>query len=49
MHGTEIDVDVEINSTKLANETSPQTPMHEIEGRISENSAYRYAICGVKP
>jgi hypothetical protein len=41
MRGTGIDVEVEIYATKLANETSPWTPMHGIKGRTSENSAYR--------
>jgi hypothetical protein len=32
MRGAWIDVEVEINSMKLANETSPRTLMHEIKG-----------------
>jgi hypothetical protein len=31
MRGAWIDLEVEVYSTKLANETSPGTPMHEIE------------------
>jgi hypothetical protein len=35
MRGTGIDLEVEIYATKLANETSPWTPMHGIAvGRI---------------
>jgi hypothetical protein len=41
MRGAEIDLEVEMYATKLANETSPRTPMHEIIGRTSEKSAYR--------
>jgi hypothetical protein len=35
------DLEVVIYAMKLANETSPWTPMHEIKGRTSEYSAYR--------
>jgi hypothetical protein len=41
MLGAGIDLEVEMYSTKLADETSPWTPMHEIKGGTSENSAYR--------
>jgi hypothetical protein len=33
MRGTGIDLNVEIYSTKPANETNPRTPMHEIKKR----------------
>jgi hypothetical protein len=32
MHGAGIDLEVEIYSTELANETSPWTPVHEMKG-----------------
>jgi hypothetical protein len=38
MSGAGIDLEADIYSTKLASKTSPQTPMHEIKGRTSENS-----------
>jgi hypothetical protein len=34
MRGTGIDFEVEIYATKLANETSPWTPMHGIKGEL---------------
>jgi hypothetical protein len=43
MCGAGIDLEAEIYSMKLANETSPRTSMHDIkgeEGETSENSAY---------
>jgi hypothetical protein len=39
MRGAGIDLEVEIYSTKLADETSPRTPLHEIEG--GEGGHYR--------
>jgi hypothetical protein len=41
MCGTGIDLEAEIYDAKLANETSPWTPMHGIKGELVKNSAYR--------
>jgi hypothetical protein len=49
MRGTGTDLEVEIYATKLANETSPLTPMHGIEGELVKTVPTASAICGVKP
>jgi hypothetical protein len=41
MRGGGINLEIEIYSTNLANETNPRTPMHEIKGGTIVNSAYR--------
>jgi hypothetical protein len=49
MHAAGIDLEVETYSTKLANETSPWTPMHEIKrGILARTVPTTRVIHGVK-
>jgi hypothetical protein len=44
-----VDLEVEIYTMKLANETSLLTPMHEIKGELAKTVPTASVICGVKP
>jgi hypothetical protein len=53
MRGAGIDLEVEIYSTKLANETNPWTPMHESKkggrGELAKTVPKARVIHDVKP